>query len=205
MDEQISTAITGGDKHETYAAMLSRHNIAMKYGFCLEALLIDYAMLEDRLAAFLWAAGALNDIGKLSLGNRRNKAQLLGLYTAYTCKDNLKDLKNISAKTDIILAMIGFAEKAYDGDDRYLAALHRGMQEIDMVGLKNTLTELQGWCKYRNEIIHGAMTKNIYSLNEGLVEKAVDGLVYARMIDNESKKLKRRKYIRRSVSMTPKK
>ena len=205
MDEKITTAVTGGDKYDTYASMLLKHKTAMKYNFYFEALLIDYAMLEDRLTAFLWAAGALNDVDKFALGNKRNKTQLLWLYTAYTGKDKLSSLKNISAKIDVILAMIDFAKKDYVGDDRYLTALHKGLQEIDLDGLKTALTALHEWRGYRNEIIHGAMTKNVYSLNEKLEEKAAAGLAYARTIDNESKKLKRRKYIRKSVNMPPKK
>ena len=162
----------------------------MKYGFFFEALLIDYAMLEDRLAAFLWAAGALNDVDRFALGNKRNKTQLLGLYTTYTGKDRLTSLKNISVKIDLILAMIGFAEKDYDGDDRYLTALHKGLQKIDLDGLKTALTALHEWREYRNEVIHGAMTKNVYSLYEKLEENTAAGLSYARTIDNESKKLK---------------
>ena len=50
----ISTAKTNTDKYNTYTFMITRHKEAVKHGFCFEALLIDYAILEDRLVAFLW-------------------------------------------------------------------------------------------------------------------------------------------------------
>ena len=205
MGSSIKTTENATDKYTTYRALTGRHKLAMKHGFFFEALLIDYAVLEDRLAALLWAAGALNDIDRFGLGNKRNKSQLLGLYSAYTGKDKLTNLKNISAKIDMVLAMISFAEKAYDGDNRYLTALHKGLQTLDLESLKADLAELHGWREYRNEIIHGAMTKNIYSLYEELEDKAALGLAYARTIDKESQKLKRQKHIRKSVNMPPKK
>ena len=55
----INESKTGSDKQETYRTLLSRHKLAMKHGFYFEALLIDYAMLEDRLVAFLWRQGYL--------------------------------------------------------------------------------------------------------------------------------------------------
>lgn len=201
----IQNTETSKDKYTTYRELTGRHKLAMKHGFFFEALLIDYAMLEDRLAAFLWAAGALNDIDRFGLGNKRNKAQLLGLYSTYTGKDKLANLKNISAKIDMVLAMISFAETEYGGDDRYLTALHKGLQKLDLESLKADLEELHSWREYRNEVIHGAMTKNIYSLYEELEDKAALGLAYARTIDKESQKLKRQKHIRKSVNMPPKK
>ena len=205
MEKQISSVSSNTDKWETYSSMLSRHKTAMKHGFYLEALLIDYAMLEDRLSAFLWAAGVLNDIDKFGCGNKKNKAQLLTLYNAYTGDDKAPRLKNISAKINVVLALIDFSEKEYTGDDRYLTALHKGMQGINLDELKEALKMLDTWRDYRNEVIHGAMTKNVYSLFAQLEENAALGLAYARVIDNESKKLKRRTYIRRAVNMPPKK
>lgn len=64
----ISTAKTNTDKYNTYTFMITRHKEAVKHGFCFEALLIDYAILEDRLVAFLWAAGVMNDMDNFSFG-----------------------------------------------------------------------------------------------------------------------------------------
>ena len=201
----INESKTGSDKQETYRTLLSRHKLAMKHGFYFEALLIDYAMLEDRLVAFLWAAGVFNDADKFGLGNRRNKSQLRQLYNEYKGTDKTPILRNISAKIDMMLVLIDFAEQDYCEDDRYLSSLHKGLRELDLETLKGALLALDTWREYRNEVIHGAMTKNVYSLNDKLEENAVAGLAYARTIDNESKKLKRRTYIRRSVNMPVKK
>ena len=201
----ISTAKTNTDKYNTYTFMITRHKEAVKHGFCFEALLIDYAILEDRLVAFLWAAGVMNDMDNFSFGNKNNKAQLRTLYNSYMKEDKIPRLQNIGTKINVILSLIDFSQQEYDGTDRYLLALHKGMNDLNLQKISENLALLKDWLKYRNEVIHGAMTKDIYALYENIEEKAVQGLAYARVIDNEAKKLMRRDYIRKSVRMPIKK
>ena len=201
----ISTAKTNTDKYNTYTSMITRHKEAVKHGFCFEALLIDYAILEDRLVAFLWAAGVMNDMDNFSFGNKNNKAQLRTLYNSYMKEDKIPRLQNIGTKINVILSLIDFSQKEYNGADRYLLALHKGMNDLNLQKISENLTLLKDWLKYRNEVIHGAMTKDIYALYENIEEKAVQGLAYARVIDNEAKKLMRRDYIRKAVKMPIKK
>ena len=201
----ISTAKTNTDKYNTYTFMITRHKEAVKHGFCFEALLIDYAILEDRLVAFLWAAGVMNDMDNFSFGNKNNKAQLRRLYNSYMKEDKIPRLQNIGTKINVILSLIDFSQQEYDGADRYLLALHKGMYDLNLQKISENLALLKDWLKYRNEVIHGAMTKDIYALYENIEEKAVQGLAYARVIDNEAKKLMRRDYIRKSVRMPIKK
>ena len=201
MAEAIVSVKDNQEKYETYRAQVGRYNLAMKHGFYLEALLIDYAVLEDRLIAFLWAAGVLNDADSITFGNRRNKAILQQLYTAYSGSDVPPRLKNISGKIEMVRALLAFAEQDYDGDNRYLLALHDGLLAINREELSEVLQDLDAWRNYRNEVIHTAMSKNVYSLQEHLADNAQLGMDFARVIDNASKKLKRRTTIRRSVSM----
>ena len=49
---------TRQEKYQVYRYSLARYAKAMKEGFFFEAILIDYAMIEDRLRSFLWHAGA---------------------------------------------------------------------------------------------------------------------------------------------------
>ena len=102
----ISTAKTNTDKYNTYTSMITRHKEAVKHGFCFEALLIDYAILEDRLVAFLWAAGVMNDMDNFSFGNKNNKAQLRTLYNSYMKEDKIPRLQNIGTNINVILSLI---------------------------------------------------------------------------------------------------
>ncbi len=198
---QIKAIESAKEKQTTYKTMMGKYELAMKHGFYFEALLIDYAMLEDRMCAFLWAAGVMNDPENYSIGNKRNKDVLRQIITEYTGKKNPQTLKNIGGKVEAIEALTDFAGKPYDGENKYLIALCEAMQSLDLENFSDTLTKIDVWRKYRNEIIHAAMNKDITSLNDSLEENARLGMVYARAMDRASQKLKRRKNIRKSVSM----
>ena len=88
----ICTSKTNTDKYNTYTSMITRHKEAVKHGFYFEALLIDYAILENRLVAFLWAAGVMNDMDNFSFGNKNNKAQLRTLYNSYMKENKIPRL-----------------------------------------------------------------------------------------------------------------
>lgn len=201
MSKEIQTAENTAAKHDTYTSLLSRHKKAIQYQFFFEALLIDYAMLEDRLNAFLWAAGVINDFNQPKFGVKKNKAQLRRIYHTYLGEEKQPNFRNISCKIEMTLALIHFGKTSYDEDDRYLSELHKALQDLDLTKLEEALLVLDEWREYRNAVIHGAMSKNIYSLYENLEEYAVNGLSYARTIDNESKKLKRRQNVRKSVKL----
>ena len=132
---QIKQAITGEEKCKTYKEMMTRHKTAMKQGFYFEALLIDYAVLEDRLEAFLWAAGVFNDVGSFGLGNKYNKSQLKELYTKCFNEKKSPKLHNISGKIEVCKSLIAFSQEKYVGNDKYLKMLHEGLQKIDNINL----------------------------------------------------------------------
>ena len=205
MEEIIPKSKDGKEKYATYSSMLTRYRTAMNNGFFFEALLIDYAVLEDRLESFLWAAAVINDMGVYKFGNKRNKTQLKEIYIAYCGVDKLPRLRNISGKIEMARAIVAFGKSSYDGTDVYMQSLHKALQTISLDKLDGALSSLDAWRNYRNEVIHDAMNKNIFSLYASIEEKAVAGLEYARIIDNEAKKLGRRQYLRRSANMPFKK
>ena len=58
-ERKIGVVIDNMDKCYTYAQHKGRYSQAMKYEFYFEALMIDYALMEDRLKSFLYHAGVL--------------------------------------------------------------------------------------------------------------------------------------------------
>ena len=206
MSNIIKNTETAKDKYATYRVLTSRHKLAMKHGFFLEALLIDYSMLEDRLTAFLWYSGVTPSAEKLSFGGRGNKADLKNIFSEYVGKDDTAPkLRNISGKIETIRALITFASKPCDKESKYCKLLYDALNAIDLDKLSETLDGIDQWRGYRNEVIHAAMKKDIFSLTEGLDENARLGMEYARVIDNAVKKLKNRPAIRRAVRMPSKK
>ncbi len=55
--------------------------------------------------------------------------------------------------------------------------------------------------RYRNEVIHGLLNKNVDSLQSGLSEKCAEGMKYARYLDGQIKSLKKGNVIRRSLKL----
>lgn len=56
-ERKIGVVIDNMDKCYTYAQHKGRYSQAMKYEFYFEALMIDYALMEDSLKSFLYHAG----------------------------------------------------------------------------------------------------------------------------------------------------
>ena len=55
----ISPVNDNAEKQLTYRKMMGRYNMAIKYGFYYEAIMIAYAMIEDRLRAMIYHMGFL--------------------------------------------------------------------------------------------------------------------------------------------------
>lgn len=189
------------DKQKTYATMLNRYSLAMKDGFYLEAILIDYAMMEDRLRSFIYHIGGLVDRNAIKIAGRSRK-YLKEMMASYDPKGNL-GVTNISGKIKVVRAVLSWEEKC-EGvpDDRYLKALKDRLESLDIGGLLDTLKSIEGWKGYRNECIHSVMNKNIDNLGEEVAIKADEGMKLARFIDSQVKILKKRDVIRRAAGLT---
>ena len=189
------------EKYGNYREMMTKHKIAMKNEFYIEALIIDYCIIEDRLESFLGVIGVMNEPDNYSLGNKRNRNTLRQIYEEYGEKGKTPNLRNISSKIMMVKALLTFADKPYEGTDRYLTELYKGLQKIDRVDLSDTLTSVTEWKDYRNKIIHNVMNRKVSELLDEIGQRAEDGLIYARAIDREVKKVKKSTSIRRSVNM----
>lgn len=202
MKQMIKEVINGEEKRSGYAILITRNNEAINQGFFFESVLIEYALIEDRLDSLLWAAGVLNDIGgKYSVGNKKNKEQLRSIYfRKYPDKKQIV-LQNISVKSNMIRALIDFANIDLNINDRYLTLLKEALSGIDLKGLSDILDQLELWISFRNEIIHDSARKNIKALIANAEKCAKEGITIFRKIDNESDKLSRYTNIRKAINM----
>ena len=201
MSEAIQSVKDNQEKYETYRNNIGKYNLAMKYGFYFEAMMIDYAMLEDRLSSFLVACGIMFAPDNFSLGSKANRGILREVIAKITGNEKAPALRNISGKIEMIRILLQFAESDYAGDRKYLKLLHEGLQVIDRAAVADALDGVDTWRGFRNEIVHAAMQKNVYSIKDEIEEQARNGMQYARIIDNAAKTMKRRKRIRQSVKM----
>lgn len=68
------------DKQLTYQKQMGRYKKALDNKFYFEAMLIVYAMLEDRLHSFLYYIGAFRNANDRNLNVKKTKKQLRILY-----------------------------------------------------------------------------------------------------------------------------
>ena len=112
-------------------------------------------------------------------------------------------ITNISGKAKIIRCILKWAAYTEGGyqQDKHLSALKSQCEGLDIGGLLSALDELQDWCAYRNEVIHGLMNKNLDSLSMELKAHAEKGMQLANFFDSQEKLLKRGNKIRKSANL----
>lgn len=206
-ERMIKPVENNKEKMFTYQTMMVRLRIAINYGFYLEALMIEYAMIEDRLIAFLYHSGAI--------ANRNAKSKIRSGITrpiirsmVDSCEGNEKNanlgIANISGKIRVIYCMIkavcldGFeisGSKYFDTLKQIYSSKIEAMKFIDV------LDKLSVWCKKRNEITHAMLNKNIPDMQEKLLPLAEEGLAIARYIDARVDAIKKGNKIRRAANL----
>ena len=205
MSRQISPVVDSQDKKNTYQYNIRRYNKAMKEGFYFEALLIDYAMMEDRLRSFLYHMGLLNTRESHKADVKKVKKSLKSIIQKYKRSgesDNFSII-SISGKMKIIRCTLLWAEQELNSsDDSYLLVLRNQYDKyIDTERFINTLNEIENWCAYRNEIIHALMNKNVESTYQDLAHQATEGMRLCRELDNQVGRLKTGNRIRKSMKL----
>jgi len=99
------------DKYLTYKSLMGRYNLAIKYKFYYEGLMIDYALLEDRLRSWMYHIGVIPSRDSIKVSSIAKK-ELLTIVNEYK-KDNEKDglgYGTISSKIKILRALLNWAE-----------------------------------------------------------------------------------------------
>lgn len=195
------------DKQHTYQVQLGRYKKAIANEFYFEAMMIVYATLEDRLRSFLYYIGTFRDVNDSKICKTKAKSNdtLRKLYSTHldTPSNSRINFNNISTKIAMIRATLNWAIACdCTPTDEYLKVLKREYEGcVDMDGLLSTLANIESWCRYRNEVVHGLLNKNISSVNLELGEMVEKGMCYARFVDSQVKSLKRKNAIRKTLKL----
>lgn len=203
-EHQIRQAANNIERQETYKFQLAKYRKAMKEGFYFEALMIVYAMLEDRLKSFLYYSGALSTRNGKMKPCPKTKADLRIILTQEFGEKEPFRMSTITGKMRLVRAIAEWSASVnlneMESSD-YMCCLEREMESIDAGGILSVLDELVVWLQYRNEVMHAAMNKNVVALYENLPEKIVQGMEYARYIDSQVKILKKNNKIRKAMKL----
>ena len=201
--EQIDSVKNNQEKYKTYKEIMGRLSKAIRAGFYYEAILIEYALIEDRLISYLYHMGIIGEREKLKMGKKRKK-ELKPILLSYNQKaDNLR-LANISTKIMIVKTILLWAAETTDdlSRNRYLKTLKSRCESVDVDGIVEILDSLDKWRDYRNEIIHCLMSKNTYSIDSTLKEQVLNGREYARYLDAQLRIIKKGNVIRKAAKLT---
>ncbi len=184
------------DKQKTYKQHLIQYGKAMKEYFYFEAILIDYACLEDRLKYMLFYLGVLESEQDYKIrGKSQRVKEFREILRDYVDQKANMSISSISGKRKIVESVFLLAAEQEKPENEITRitlwnALHDESHTADML---QTLKDIQDWCQYRNEIIHSLMNKNLESLNEQIRERAQEGYMLFRRLDQQVQWVKRKK------------
>lgn len=203
-ERKIAPVKDNKDKQRTYAREKARYYSAMKYGFYLEAMMIDYALLEDRLRSVLYHIGFLPNRRSTSVWKKARPYFTEIVKQNKTEKENdALGITNISSKIKIVrsvLLWVANTEGDYQ-DNKHLVLLKSRFEELDIDAFLYTIEEIEEWCSYRNEIVHALMNKNLESIESELKEKAEAGMRLANYIDSQERMIKKGNKIRKGINL----
>ena len=200
---QIAPVLDNRDKFLTYRQWCGRYARAMREGFYFEAMLIDYALMEDALRSYLYHVGVIAERSSKRACKKANP--LRGLIATYLPKEKTDlGISTISGKMKIVRTTLlwHLDDTKAVPDDPYLKVLDKQHSErIDAVGFLDLLKRVDAWRDYRNEVMHALMSKNLAALDEHLAEKCEEGMALARELQAQVKRVKYGNRIRRSMKL----
>lgn len=194
------------EKKVTYATYKSQLNKAIKYEFYLEAMMIEYGIMEDRMRSFIYHIGGLPNRMSTKIGSKRTKGYLKEIVSDYRTnkeKDNL-GITNISGKEKIIRCVLRWSldENKQIVNDKYLISLDRQINErVDATELLTLLDQIDEWCAFRNEVVHALLNKNITSINSQIAGEVETGKRLAEELSGFEAKIKYGNRIRRAANL----
>lgn len=192
------------EKEKAYRRQMEKYKRAIQYDFYCEAIMIDYAMIEDRMRSTLYHMGLLANRQATGLW-KRNRPIVLDMVKKYKREkeDLMLGINTLNGKLKIVRSILLWAihtEGDYKGN-RYLTALKSQLESTDIGLFLDTLDQIDAWKERRNEIVHAMLNKNIDILEDQLKPIAEEGMRLARIIDSQERILKSRNMIRKSANL----
>ena len=205
MSERMILSVQNNkEKQQTYRKLLSKYDRAVEHEFYCEAIMISYAMIEDRLRSMIYHMGFIADRTKTVIWKnaRPYLQQIVDDYKNEKEDDSLS-LTSLSGKVKIIRSVCLWASNTEDGyrDTTHLTVLKGQLEGIDLANTVQVLDEVDRWRRYRNEVVHAMMNKNIFCLEESLLPCAEEGIRLARELDSIIKVFKTRNRVRKRIDL----
>lgn len=189
---RIEKVESGKDKAFTYKYQMERYKLSIDQQFYFEAIVIAYAMIEDRLLAFLHYAGVID---RRTEGNQAEERIYVSVQAQKQIKALLKRrtedkiyLDTISIKIRTIKKLMNLPE---ENNDPYLNLVRAQIDKtINRKDFDALLQKISTWLNPRNQIIHALMGKRTEAVLKSQANIAEEGYKLGRALDGFVSKLK---------------
>ena len=184
-------------KQDAYRVECGRLKKAFEYGFYLEAVSIEYALIEDRLNALLYYSGIVSRKEKLMI-TRFAKPYVKHVLKVY---DNKRiTITQIGVKIDLIRCLLEIdEEKSTEMDEsveskrkpgskkrkEYLQTIVHRMDKLDKEAILELLEQIEDWKNKRNVLIHALLNRHSEASDDAKRECAKEGELLFRALDDK--------------------
>lgn len=209
----------GKEKQSVYSKEYKQFNKALKEEFYLEAIGIGYAIIEDRLIAFLHHAGI---VSRNQESLKINKKVYPYFRILMNTDENHKIIVNkITVKIDLINKILNMSEEEALNIDKsvaeyiegikrknsiaapgYMRALYLQKEKVKKDEVLSTLNRINPWKEVRNQLIHALLNKTTDSAYEAKKKCAEESYSITRDLDNALvKPFKRHNQLRKKYNI----
>lgn len=206
MARKIPAVSNNYEKQQTYKILIEKYNKALKYKFYYEAILIDYAMMEDRLRSCIYYLGLLREQNSIKISNNKAKRTIKPWMEIFFPNKKAEfRISSISGKRKILLSVLYWVRSvdSLNSNNQYEKVLYETLKRktVDADLAIEYIKKCENWCEYRNEIIHCLFNKKSNVLADKLKDISTEGMEIARYFDKISSWLKYRNKIRECLKL----
>lgn len=179
------------EKQKTFRNLMGDYNRAVRNHFYYEAIMIDYALIEDRLRSCIYYLGLLADRQASKVpNNRAKKAVKNWMQTFYPEEQPNFRITTFAGKQRIIeTTFLWFLSDApLDEQNPFECALRKVYlrKNVNIPEALQWVDKCDQWRIRRNELTHALFNKQMNELKEQLEQIAKEGKEIARYIDKIS-------------------
>lgn len=195
-ERQFSPVKDSKEKQKTYTEIMTQYKRAVDGGFFGEAMMIDYAIMEDRLRSLLFHIGALKSRESFRVDNIHFIEQFDLNAKSDKGGSVYSEMSSISQKLNIVKRVVRYTIKHLD--NRYCLELWDTLGgEIEILQMQDELKNIENWKDPRNEIVHALLNKNTDEVNARYETICKEGKTLGEYLNTQVKKVKKNSKLRK--------
>ena len=164
--QNISNA---NEKNEIYKVLISKYQKAIKHEYHFEAMMILYAIIEDRTTSFLYHIGFTSENEKAKASNT-TKQYIISILGSEKKRNN--PFKNLHDKLNSIKIILNYGNKSQCvvGENTYMSDLQKfvrikAKETKTFKKLSDAISELDKFRELRNKLTHDLCNFSYENIN----------------------------------------